>query len=368
MKGKTGPEILSDLNKTPLFMTELEENDELEAFKALAYEGTPHEVALGFKENGNECFGLKQWTDAKEYFTKAIVVLQAEIRKRERGGLLGGIVDEKPASYDAGEVKKELGVLEACLCNRAATHLRLKNYRSAALDGASTIRLNSQNIKAWYRSATALLAMSRIKDADECCARGLSIDPENKDLRAVAEQIVLRNEQIARKARIEVEAEQRRIRVRTTLRAALKAREIKCRSTPQPPEMEDAKVELQPDPEDPASTLVFPTVFLYPVHLQSDFVKAVNELEPIGERLQYILEEPMQWDTQREYTHQNVECYMETVAGGLIKLGKNVNLLKALSGGKIEVVDDIVKIFVVPKSKAQTWITEFKTKRAQLVT
>ena len=38
-KGMSSDEILADLNKHPLFMTELEENDELEAFKALAYEG-----------------------------------------------------------------------------------------------------------------------------------------------------------------------------------------------------------------------------------------------------------------------------------------------------------------------------------------
>lgn len=361
MKGKSSADILAELNKSPLFMTELEENDDLEAFKALAYEGTPYEVALSFKEHGNECFRCKQWVDAKEFFNKAIVVLQVEIRKRE--GKLPFTEGEGP-NMNPEEMKNERVVLEACLSNRAATHLKLKNYRSCTLDCASTIRLNPKNIKAWFRSSTALLAMSRIKDADECCARGLALDPTNKDLLGIADQIVKKAQEVDARRKREAEAEQRRIKEAFTLKASLKAREIKTRKTAQSPEMEDACVKLVPDPADPTSSLVFPTVFLYPVHLQSDFVKDMSELEPIGERLKYILADPMPWDSKREYAYKNVECYMETVAGGLIKLGKSVTLLKVLSGGKVEVVDDVVKIFVLPNAKAEAWVQEFKSKKA----
>ena len=63
LRNKSADEILADLNKIPLFMTTLEENDDIEALKALAYEGTPLEVATGFKERGNESFKEKGYKD-----------------------------------------------------------------------------------------------------------------------------------------------------------------------------------------------------------------------------------------------------------------------------------------------------------------
>lgn len=77
---KTFEEALSDLSKTPLFMTSLadagsEENVALEALKALAYEGTKSEAAQNFKEQGNECVQEKKWSDAKEFYTKGIAVI-----------------------------------------------------------------------------------------------------------------------------------------------------------------------------------------------------------------------------------------------------------------------------------------------------
>lgn len=359
LRGKSTAEILADLNKSPLFMTELEESDGLEALKALAYEGTPSEVGLGFKERGNECVAEKQWADAKEFYTKGIQVLQVEQRKRAATGNKAG--DHSP---DDNEVKEELATLEACLVNRALCHLSLKNYRSCTLDCAAALRLNPRNVKAYYRSSRALLALQKIPEADDVCARGLALDPSNAALKAVADQIIAKHTEAQAKKKKELEIQQTKLKEAMLLRAALKAREIKIRKTAQPPEMEDAKVQLVPDPGDPTSALVFPTVLLYPLHLQSDFVKDFHETETLGSRLGYILAEPAPWDSQREYTLKGVECYMETVTGGLIKLGKNVTLLKALSGGKVEVVDDVVRIFVVPKAKATAWIADFKMKKA----
>ena len=353
MRNKSGEQILKELNKVPLFMTELEENDEIEAIRALAYEGTPAEVAQGFKERGNEYFSEKGWKDAKEFYGKAIQVLLLEVQKRQKG--------EKT---DAGEeeVKKEIGILEACLVNRAACHLELKNYRSCALDCVNALRINGKNVKAYYRSAKALLALSKIPEADDACARGLAVDPENKALQGVAKEIIKKNEEIAARKKKELEREARVRQEKVTLKAALKARGIKTRETAQPPEMEDAKIELVPDPIDPTSTLSFPTILLYPLHLESDFIKSFNETELLGNHLSYIL--PVPWDKVREYTPTGVECYMETLTGGLIKVGKKVSLLKVLSSGNIEVVDEVVRIFVVPKAKASEWVQEFKQKKA----
>jgi hypothetical protein len=353
LRDKPAEEILADLNKMPLFMTSLEESDDLEALKALAYEGTPLEVASGFKERGNESFKEKGWKDAKEYYGKGIQVLLAEVRKRQEG---------EHTAADKEETKKEVSVLEACLVNRAACHLELKNFRSCVMDCGSARKINSGNIKAYYRSAKALLALDRIAEADDACARGLELDSENKALQGVANEIIKKNEKIADKKRKEAEREMRRRKEVATLKAALKARNIKTRKTAQPPEMEDAKVELTPDPVDPSSTLSFPTVLLYPLALESDFIKAFNEMQTLGDHLAYIL--PLPWDKKGEYTPTGVECYMETLTGGLIKVGRKVTLLKVLSEGNVEVVDDVVRIFVVPKGSADVWVKEFKQKKA----
>jgi len=354
-RNKTSDEILADLNKTPLFMTTLEENDDLEALKALAYEGTPFEVATSFKEHGNEAFKAKGYKDAKEFYTKAINVLLLEVRKRQRG-------EPKPESEGGEEeVKREVAVLEACLVNRAACHLGLKNYRSCTLDCGAALRINPRNVKALFRSSRALLSLDRIAEADDACARGLALDSENPSLKEVANEIIKRNAQVEAKKRAELEREQRRRVEEVTLKAALKARGIKTRQTPQPPEMEDAKIQLVPDPADPTSTLAFPTVLLYPLALESDFIKAFNETETLGHHLDYIL--PVPWDRVL-YTPKGVECYMETVTGGLVKVGRNVTLLKILTTANVEVTDEVVRIFVLPKSKAELWVLEFKRKKA----
>ncbi|KAH9207698.1 hypothetical protein DL95DRAFT_48702 [Leptodontidium sp. 2 PMI_412] len=368
IRHKTGAEILADLNTVPLFMTDLEENDGIEALKALAYEGTPAEVAQGFKERGNESFVEKSWRDAKEFYEKGINVLLVEVRKRQAADKIQskmkgkGKVEEEEEVVDEEEVKKEIKILEACLVNRAACHLELKNYRSCTLDCGSALRINPRNVKAFYRCSKALLALDRIVEADDACARGLAIDPDNKALQGVAKEIIKRNEIVAARKKKDLEREQRKRLEAVTLAAALKARNIKTRKTAQPPEMEDAAISLVPEPTDPTSTLSFPTVLLYPLHLESDFIKAFNETEPLGHHLSYIL--PLPWDKSGEYTPMGVECYMETITGGLIKVGRKVPLLKVLSEGKVEIVDEVVKIFVVPKPKADGWIREFKMKKA----
>lgn len=354
IRKKTTEEILADLNKSPLFMTDLEANDDIEALKALAYEGTPAEVAQGFKERGNESFKEKAWKDAKEFYGKGIQVLLLEVRKRQSS--------RTKAKKKKSEVKLELAILEACLVNRAACHLELKNYRSCTFDCAAALKINNRNLKAYYRSTKAFLKLGKVREADDVCAHGLQLDTRNPELLALAAEITKRT--VEERARIKKETErlERKKLEGDTLRAALRARGIHVWTTDQPPDMEDAKIQLVPDPTDPTSTLSFPTVLLYPLHLESDFIKAFNETEPLEHHLEYIL--PLPWDKEGLYTLVGVECYMETMTGGLVKVGKKAPLLKVLGSGKIEVVDELVKIFVVPKASADEWVQDFKAKKA----
>lgn len=207
----------------------------------------------------------------------------------------------------------------------------------------------------------ALLKLEKIAEAEDAAARGLAIDPDNKALQTTLSKIAERKaavERVAAKRKAEEETARKQNLVLST---ALKARQIRTRKTDQPPEMEDAKIRMVPDPLSPESSVEFPAVFLYPMDAQSDFIKSFSELHSIADHLDYLF--PLPWDTKKEYSINNVECFMQTVSGGLIKAGKKLPLLQILSGGKVEVVDELVRVFVVPNSKTGAFIAEMKARK-----
>lgn len=323
----------------------------LQALNALQYDGTRGEVAASFREQGNEAAKSKQWIDAKEFYTKAIAMLNVKPEDDKW---------EKPTDL-AKEEKMQTEAREACHANRALCNLELGNYRMATHDCAEALKVNPNNVKAYYRSSMALLKLDKISEAEDTTVRGLTIDPSNKALKIVSDKIAARKtvlEAVAARQKAEQERKQRET---TLLSTALEARQIRVRTTAEQPNMEDARVHLTPDPLSPESTLAFPTMILYPLHAQTDFVKAVSEMDCVADHLEYLF--PLPWDEGNEYQVDSVDCYMETVTGGLIKAGKRLPLLKILSGGKVEIVDELVKIMVVPTAKAKTFIQEFKERK-----
>lgn len=222
--------------------------------------------------------------------------------------------------------------------------------------------MNARNAKAWYRAASACLALDKIAEALDACQSGLRFESVNSVLKVLLAKIEKRRDHLAELEQVRREREERIASEKATLRLAHKQRNIVTRETDKKPDMEDAAVALA-DPLDATSTLSFPVILLYPLHAQSDFVKVFAEEETLAQHLEYIL--PTPWDGGHEYTPQSVECYMETVQGGLIKAGKNLSLLKILGSGKVEVVDGFVKVNVVPKTKAAQWIEEFKLRRGR---
>merc|ERR1712000_673870 len=114
---------------------------------------------------------------------------------------------------------------------------------------------------------------------------------------------------------------------------------ILCRASKHAPNLEDAVIRLSPDPLSPKSLLEFPVMLLYPMHNQSDFIKAWAEKDAIAHHLSYIL--PLPWDKENAYKQSTVDCYMDTVGGGLMR------------------------IYVVPVSLASQWIDEVKRKKGK---
>ncbi|KAL5332717.1 hypothetical protein BJX70DRAFT_105231 [Aspergillus crustosus] len=356
VESHTTDELADILNKTPLFMTDISkagdeqgENIMLDALRALQNEGTRGDVAQNFREQGNEAAREKRWADAKEYYSKGIAILRSKEDKWD-----------KPED-EAEEERLRREVEEASYTNRALCNLELKNYRSTTLDCAAVLQLNPRNVKAFYRSAMALYALDKIPEAEDAAARGLAIDANNKLLQQIAAKTAERKAVVDRIAAKRRADDERTRKEQVLLGTALQARQIRTRKTEQPPEMEDANIKLAPDPLSPESTLEFPTVLLYPMDAQSDFIKGFSEMSSIEDHLDYIF--PLPWDTKKEYTIQNVECYMDTYTGGLIKAGKKLPLLQILSGSKVEIVDELVRIYVVPTAKSKEFIAAIKARK-----
>lgn len=239
----------------------------------------------------------------------------------------------------------------------------LGNYRSTTIDCASALRLNPKNVKAYYRSCSALLALDKLAEASDACTRGLALDPKNAALKTLESKIDVKKEILGAAERKKQQQAERAQKAKVLLATALRARNIRTRSTAQPPDMEDATIHLAPDPLSPTSTLHFPVVLLYPLHAQSDFIKAFPETDTVPQHLSYIF--PLPWDEKQEYTNGSVESYMVTATGGLVKVGRKVSLGKVLGSGGVEVVDGIVRINVLPKGRTAGWIEEMKARKGK---
>lgn len=193
------------------------------------------------------------------------------------------------------------------------------------------------------------------------CFWGLKLEPDNAALKRLNETVESRKEIEGSKARRRAIEERRQQKQKFMLATALKARNINLRGSAQAPDLEDAEIRLSPNAMDPKSMLVFPVVFLYPMHAQSDFVKQFAEKDPIIDHLNYIF--PLPWDEKQEYRVDSVDCYMDTTSGGIAKIGKRLSLLQALTTGKTQIVDGLVKIHIVPTLLAGKWIEEMKKRK-----
>lgn len=234
----------------------------------------------------------------------------------------------------------------------------IENYRACNLDCAATLRLNPRNIKAWYRSASACYALDKMLDAEDACSRGLEVDAKNAPLKALASKIQARKTFIAQQETATRERKERLAKEQFAIKAAFKQRKIIVRATPLPPDTQDASPFLS-DPLDPSSTLSLPVLILYPRAAQSDLIKAFEETHSLGDHLGYILPD-MPWDDDKAYRPPLVDCYIATPQGGVAKVGKKIPLKKILESGKAEVVDGVLRIYVVPRNETEIFIAEFK--------
>lgn len=329
---------MKDINRLPLFMTELDEtdgeggeNEGLEALKALAYEGEPDEVASNFKNQGNDCYKSKQYQDAVQYYTKAL------------------------------EVKCDDAAINASLyLNRAACNLELKNYRRCINDCKLALLLTPDNVKAYYRSAKAYLALGKLDEASELVDFALKqqeeheVKQDTKALEILGTQIKHQKEKLEEQERQRNERENAKKAKEAALAVALTLRGYTIIHTKEPfGILQDKKITLEAE-TDVESQMIFPGMVLYPTLDEWDFVEQISELNTPKEIIGMLMDRPPEYFAQPghgNFQPKNLQAYMQTQGGGLVKVGKNLSFKEILSSKQpiIPLMDNSLRIYVVPK-------------------
>jgi tetratricopeptide (TPR) repeat protein len=341
-------EVVKEMKKIPFFMTELdddvdEDNQFVDALKALVYDGEPHEIAMNFKNQGNDCFKEKKYGDAISYYTRALDVHSG--------------VD---------------GIDVACYTNRAACNLELRNYRRCINDCKLALAKDPTNVKAVYRSARAYLAVDKIDEALDIASYGLSLDPSNLTLLSVSQSATNRKNTLAELQR-KKEAEQRlREQKQNNLKMGLESRNLTVINTghKQEESLQGLKVVLEDD-LDPGSALTFPLIFLYPLELETDLIQYAAENSTIANYLEEVFASPPHWfehsaEHLKDYALPNLAVYAQTTTGGLVKVGKNSTLIKVLSLKKpiIPIIDNVARLYIVPQNRDQEWLSSWNKDQA----
>lgn len=344
----TVDEVVKEMKKLPFFMTELDEeaevdNEHIDALKALVYEGEPDEIALNFKNQGKDCYKAKKFHDAIAFYTKAL------------------------------EVKSGVDDIEvACYVNRAACNLELKNYRKCINDCRLALARSPRNIKAVYRSARAYLAVDRIDEAIDIANYGLSIEPENLSIKNVVDQATKRKNALVEFQKKREAIERLKEQKKNNLEKAIQSRNLTVINTDQTSEemLRGLKIQLEDD-MDPSSGLKLPVLFLYPLELETDLIEAAQETATILDYLEQVFESPPPWfekssDHVKDYDLKNLQVYVQTKTGGLARLGKNSTILKILSlkAPVVPIIDNVVRFYIVPQNRAQEWIKSWNKDHA----
>ncbi|QLL34760.1 hypothetical protein HG536_0H01350 [Torulaspora globosa] len=346
-QNKTTDEVLEELNRMPFFMTKLDntdgeggENKELEALKALAYEGEPHEIAENFKNQGNELFKCKRFKDARELYTKGIEV-------------------------DCNDAR----INDSLYANRAACELEVKNYRKCLTDCKAALQFNPKNLKCYYRMGKAFLAINKLEESRESVEFGLQIDSSNKSLKNLLDVIAQKQEEVELRKVKNLQEQRAREGMQVILDNAMKLRKIINVKTHAPPDIiRDCKIALE-DPFDYESQLIYPALILYPTTDQFDFVAEVGELTSVQELLSIIMDRPEEWfkaPGHENFSAKKLVVYMETNSGGLVKIGKKITFHDVLKmeKPKIPLFDNALKVYFVPKTESEEWVQKWDKSRA----
>ncbi|KAM3731212.1 hypothetical protein ACB098_12G145600 [Castanea mollissima] len=278
------------------------EKDDLEAIEALK-----HSTALELKENGNQYvkMGKKHYSDAIDCYTRAI--------------------NQKVLS------DSEQSIL---FSNRAHVNLLLGNYRRALMDAEEAIKLCPTNVKALYRAAKASLSLNLLVEVKSFCEKGLEHDPNNKELKKLAEEIDLRR----------LEHEQREAQVSRAVAGAKDlVSTIEDRGLKIGKAMFQELTGLRKPTLDNNNILHWPVLLLYAEVMSSDFIEDFCETDMFSAHLDMMFSDtcpPLPWDKESNYTRESIELYYEAGSGVCLSKSKLLRyLLEGTAASHVESID-----------------------------
>lgn len=346
VSSKSTDEIMKELNKLPFFMNNLndeadDDRPEIEALKALAYEGDPVEVAENFKKQGNDKYKIKFYSDAIEFYTKGINV-------------------------NCGSA-----YIEAALyLNRAACNLELKNYRRCINDCKECLLRQPKNVKALFRAAKAYFAIEHYDEAMSVLNFAISIDNKNAAVMALKKKVeekiqLVKDLELKRKKR-----EEEKLIMEQNLQRALEVRGmVSIKSSYGTDTIGDSKIHLE-DPSDIETQLIIPTVVIYPTIDEFDVINEVSELTTPLELMELVMgERPEEYFDDGKHDNfrpKRLEAYMETGEGGLVKIPRKspINTVLMSQKPRVPLFDNILRIYLVPKTDSAEWISKWNKKEA----
>lgn len=318
----------SEMQEHPLFMTGVvKEGSEmpplLEALQQLKYdpaENTVEELASNYKDDGNQNFKNKKYRWAID-------------------------------AYSAGLKQKCVNTeLNATLyANRAAAHFRLGNYRSSLRDVEEAVKLQPNHVKALLRAAECCKELNRFSECIKWCDKLLQFDPANETCIKFKEETKLLQKIYERNLRKQLLEEKKKNTKEGALSNALEERKIRFYSRDKDvdettefqilasthPAAGNVKVYLNED-----KRLVWPVIFLYPEHGQTDFIQEFVEDHTFKDHLEVMFDPTNwpDWDPDMAYQPSRIEIYFEDYeTKEFVEIKSDTTLRNALSHERFQV-------------------------------
>ncbi|KAI1870601.1 uncharacterized protein JN550_005144 [Neoarthrinium moseri] len=122
------------------------------------------------KDSGNDCYRKGKYAEAVKFY-----------------GLGIDMALKRPLWEPQQLVREEVAALFA---NRAQAHMGLTSWAEGAVDAEASVEAKRVgNAKAWWRRGRCLVEMGRLEEAREWVGRGLEMEGEEADLKALLAEV-----------------------------------------------------------------------------------------------------------------------------------------------------------------------------------
>jgi tetratricopeptide (TPR) repeat protein len=248
--------------------------------------------------------------------------------------------------------------------NRSAAHFFLQNFRSSFEDAKLALKYKRDYHKVKMRILKCLMEMKKYEDACKEVEIFLSEDPTNVELINFQKQaITKKTEKLRDERKIQMQEKKKRQEFQTLVQALINRRakfeEIKHGQLIADLTIEILKPTIAPLEEFPISmdqtgTIHYPVVFCYPEFTTCDFQQQLNEMDTIGECLEYMFSD----EVEQSHGYKNfndVNIYFENrIKGKVHRLDPQKLVKDIVSDEQFWIYNGYLTFFVVAKnSKAE---------------